>query len=127
MTPKRTEYDPFEHAARLGIRVVYGRLRTRNAMWIPEQRAIIVKQGLRRMTERSALAHELGHVCHGHTEDHPLYERQADEWAARHLIDHDELLAAAAVSEDPGAWCVELDVTPQILEAYLRIYARQAA
>jgi len=113
-------YDPYAHAERLGIAVVEGRLRTANGMWIPERRTIVLKRGMRRLLERSVLAHELGHVCLGHSDDSPRNERQADRFAARHLISEDELREAVRLSPDPGQWCVDLEVTPHILDTYLR-------
>jgi hypothetical protein len=117
----RGAYDPFEHAERLGVDVVYGRIRSANALWVPERRTVIMKRGLRRLVERSALAHELGHVCLGHRDDRPRHEFLADRWAARHLIAPDHLAEVMAISDDPGAWCVELDVTPHMLETYFKL------
>jgi hypothetical protein len=105
-------YDPYEHADRLNIEVVYGTLRTANGL--------ILQPRMRRLLERSVLAHELGHVCLGHRESTPRNERQADRFAARHLIRPGDITRVAQQSPDPGAWCVELDVTPHILETYLR-------
>jgi Zn-dependent peptidase ImmA (M78 family) len=113
-------YDPYEHADRLNIEVVYGTLRTANGLWLPDRRTIILQPRMRRLLERSVLAHELGHVCLGHRESTPRNERQADRYAARHLIRPGDIARAAQQSPDPGAWCVELDVTPHILETYLR-------
>jgi Zn-dependent peptidase ImmA (M78 family) len=114
-------YDPFEHAERLGIEVVSGRLRTTNALWVPEQRTVIMKRGLRRLEERSTLAHELGHVCLGHEDDRPRHEFLADRWAARHLIAPNQLSKAMQSSDDPGQWCVDLDVTPHMLETFFSL------
>jgi Zn-dependent peptidase ImmA (M78 family) len=113
-------YDPYAHAERLGIAVVEGRLRHANGLWVPEKRLIILKAGMRRLLERSVLAHELGHVCLGHQDDSPRNERQADRFAARHLITDDLLRQAVKQSPDPAQWCHELDVTPHILNTYLR-------
>jgi Zn-dependent peptidase ImmA (M78 family) len=122
----RGAYDPYEHADRLGIPVVYGRLRTDNGMWIPAERAIVLRRGMRRLLERSTLAHELGHAVLGHLDDRPRHERQADIYAARHLIDPNHLADIARSHPDPGHWCTELDVTPHILETYLRDVRRTA-
>ncbi len=114
-------YDPFEHAERLRIPVIHGRLRAANGMWVPEERVIILRKGMRRLLERTTLAHELGHAALGHPDDSPRFERQADIYAARHLIDPERLAAAVAFApHDAGQWCYELDVTPHILETYLR-------
>ncbi|MEF2979046.1 ImmA/IrrE family metallo-endopeptidase [Subtercola sp. YIM 133946] len=114
-------YDPFEHADRLNIEVVFGRLRTAHGLWIPERRTIILKRGMRALHERSILAHELGHVCLGHDDSTPRNEFLADRWAARHLIAPDHLAAIARVHTDQAQWCLELDVTPHMLETYLSL------
>jgi Zn-dependent peptidase ImmA (M78 family) len=113
------DYDPYEHAGRLGIDVVYRALRTGNGLWVPQIRTIYLQTRLRAIHERSVLAHEVGHACMGHQESNPRHELQADRWAARHLIDPCELRAAAAASPDPGIWCHELNVSADILERYL--------
>lgn len=117
---RRGAYDPYEHADRMGIPVIQGRLRTANGLWIPEERVIVLRPGMRRLLERSTLAHELGHAALGHRDDRPRHERQADIYAARHLIDPHHLADVARGHPDPGQWCTELDVTPRILETYLR-------
>jgi Zn-dependent peptidase ImmA (M78 family) len=122
----RGPYDPYEHADRLGIPVIHGRLRSDNGMWIPAERVIILRRGMRRLLERSTLAHELGHAALGHQDDRPRHERQADIFAARHLIDPRQLASVARDHPDPGYWCTELDVTPHILETYLREVRRTA-
>lgn len=113
-------YDPHEHAERLGIDVIYGRLLTCNGLWIPDHRTIMLRPGMRALLERTVLAHEMGHVCLGHRDDSPKHERQADRFAARHLINGDHLERVALFSPDPAQWCVELEVTPHILDIYLR-------
>jgi Zn-dependent peptidase ImmA (M78 family) len=113
-------YDPYEHAARLGIEVTYGRLRSCNGLWVPDQRMIILRPGMRALLERTVLAHEVAHACLGHRDDRPKHERQADHFAARHLINPDQLRQVARSTPDQGQWCVELEVTPHILDIYLR-------
>lgn len=120
MTRSR-EYDPYEHAARLGINVVLGRLRSANGLWIPEEHTVILKQGMRRLLERSVLAHEIGHAVLGHPDDSPRNERQADRYAARQLINPERLTEVARYSPDPGQWCVDLQVTPHLLETFLSL------
>jgi Zn-dependent peptidase ImmA (M78 family) len=119
MTPTGRDYDPYEHAAMLGINVVHRRLRTANGLWVPEIRTVFLQHRMRSIHERSVLTHELGHVCMGHRESNPKYEMQADRWAAEHLIHPHELREAAAVTDDVGAWCHDLNVSADILERYL--------
>lgn len=120
VTTTGLDYDPYEHARRLGIHVVYRQLRTGNGLWVPEIRTIFLQTRMRLIHERSVLAHELGHALMGHRDSTPRQEIQADRWAARHLINPDELRSAAAASPDPGVWCHELNVSADILERYLR-------
>lgn len=113
-------YDPYDHAERLGIHVVSGRIRSSNGLWIAEERMIILKRGLRVAHERQVLAHELGHALLGHTTTTPRHERQADRWAARKLIEPTRLADVASMSPDPGVWAIELGVTEDLMDLYLR-------
>lgn len=120
-------YDPHDHAAALGINVTYRRLMTGNGLWVPEIRTIFLQRRMRTIHERSVLAHELGHALLGHRESTPKHELQADRWAARRLVDADELRSVAATTQDIGAWCHELNVSADILERYLRDNRRAVA
>lgn len=112
-------YDPFAHAETLGITVGYSRLRTANGLWLPEYNTIVVKDGMRAVHTRIALAHEIGHAVHGHEDDRPRHEQQADRYAAVHLIDRDELLQVAGWAGHPNIIAAELGVTRRILLAYV--------
>ncbi|QPZ40221.1 ImmA/IrrE family metallo-endopeptidase [Paramicrobacterium chengjingii] len=103
----------------LGINIVYRKLRTANGLWVPDIRTIFLQRRMRAIHERSVLTHELGHVVLGHRESTPKSETQADRWAARRLIDPDEVIQAAQITQDIGAWCHELNVSADILERYL--------
>lgn len=113
-------YDPFEHAERLGIQIIYRRLTTANGFWVPDLHAIFLQPRMRAVHERSTLAHELGHACLGHTSSNQKQERQADIFAARHLIDPEHLDYIRKTTPDPRIWANELGVTPILLEAYIR-------
>ena len=117
---RRGDYDPYEHAERLGIHVIYGRLRTANGLWLPDHRTIVLKPRMRALVERTVLAHEMGHVCLGHRDDRPKHEIQADRFAARHLICPHRLRDVAASTPDLDQWALELQVTPHVLQTYLR-------
>lgn len=73
---------------------------------------------------RCVIAHELGHVFHGHDCDTQEAEDQADAFAARLLIDPTRYAAAEAVSTDPDHLADELDVTRDIVLAFQK-YAFQ--
>lgn len=121
-TFRESLYDPFEHAARLGIEVVRRRLddENENGLWVPDLHAIFLRPGMRSIHERSVLSHELGHACLGHRETTPRNELRANRWAARKLIIPELLTRAAAHSPDPGTWCHELNVSADILDRYLK-------
>lgn len=112
-------YDPFAHADQLSIHVTFGRLRSANGIWLPDQHMIVIKEGMRAMHTRVALAHEIGHAALGHEDDRPKHERQADRYAASRLIDPDRLRDLAAWSADRFRIASELGVTQRILSAYM--------
>lgn len=114
-----SRYDPWEHAAQLGIEVVTRPLRTAHGLWIPEHRTILVHSRLRVGTQRLVLSHEVGHADLGHPDDRPKHERQADEYAAHNLICPIELQAAYKVSGDERALASELGVTMRLFRAYV--------
>ena len=114
-----TAYDPFAHAYALGIQVVQRNLTTANGLWVPDIRVIFLRKRMRAIHERSVLAHELGHAILGHRKSTPKNEVQADRWAARKLIDPDCVRQIAAATDDIGAWCLELNVSADILDRYL--------
>ena len=112
-------YDPHEHAERLGIQIVYRKLRTGNGLWVPDLHTIFLQPRMRAVHERSTLAHELGHACLGHRKSAPKYERQADIFAAKHLINPQQLDYVRRTTPDPNIWANELGVTTKLLQAYL--------
>lgn len=115
---RHEHYDPYEHADRLGIRIIYRRLTTGNGLWLPDLGTIFLQRGLRRVHERSVLAHELGHFAYGHRTSTPRNERQADRFAARHLVDPDLLEDVQHDSGDPNVWANEVGVTLDLLETW---------
>jgi Zn-dependent peptidase ImmA (M78 family) len=117
-------YDPFEHADALGIKVLHRPIRTANGLWLPDHNTIVIKTGLRRILERSTLAHEIGHAELGHVDDCRKHERQADRYAAAHLIDENSFAGGSAGYEAGiplTAVALQLGVTVRILCAYAEI------
>jgi len=119
MTDAR-RYDPHRHAEELGITVHYRRLRTANGLYLPDQRVIFIQPRLHRVHERSVLAHEIVHAEFEDVGRNELQERRADRIAARRLIHGDDLRAVTPLSDDPGVWALELDVTDHMLDVWLR-------
>lgn len=94
-----------------------------NAVWHPTTKTIVVRYGLDPTTRVCAIAHELGHAHYGHNCSNEQAEREADEWAALHLLDFRTVKAAAyACDHNPGAIAAELGVTPRLLAVWMRLY-----
>lgn len=95
-------------------------------------RDIIVNSRLHSGYQREVLAHELGHVYHGHDWRHPhdeaRDERQADAYAARLLISPLEYAAAERVyGPHLGALAEALHVSVEIVQAWRRTHRSRAA
>ena len=129
MTSTANTYDPYRHAASLGIRIIdaqppAGAL----ALWDEESRTIITTPGLLHRQRRCVIAHELAHAVNGDTHS-PLdtiaalkRERKADQIAAGWLLTPDAVATALAVSPDSLSVPLNrLEVTDRILEAWLRV------
>lgn len=90
--------------------------------WYPHSRKIALSTNLTEIEVSSVLGHELGHAVLGHEcRDDEVHERQADAWAASVLIDAESVARCARIWPDnPEYWCDELNVTPDILRAWMR-------
>ena len=117
--PKGRAYDPWAHAEHLGIEVIVRRLRTANGRWFPEYGQILISDRLRVSQQRLVLAHEIGHGVFGHTDERPKHERQADQFAARNLIDPEELADLYKWCPDEQRIVTELGVTTRLFRAYV--------
>ena len=118
-------------AEKLGVRMDYdahGVLKEGDlGGWFPQERLVLVRSGLGWKNLRHTVAHELGHAAHGHPAGHdPKHERQADEYAARLLINRDDYEQAELVYEgNAQAIAHELDVTMHMLEVWRDQYTRR--
>jgi Zn-dependent peptidase ImmA (M78 family) len=118
MTTSR--YDPHQHADDLGLTVIYRPLRTDNGLFIPDLDVIFLRPRMHKVLERSVLAHEIAHHVLAHRSTAPKFEVQANRYAAAKLIDpvrFDDLRRERP--GQPTLWCAELEVSPQILQAWL--------
>lgn len=118
-TTRGSAYDPWAHAEQLGIEVVERPLRTAHGLWVPDKRTILIHSRLRASHRRSALAHELGHAHHHHRDDRPKHEKQADKFAAYHLVDPGELAGLYETCDDERAIVQELGITTRLFRAYV--------
>lgn len=95
------------------------RLRSAHGLWFPEYGEILISDRLRLRDQRITLAHEIGHSVLGHTDDRPKHEKQADQFAARNLIDPDELADLYEWCPDERRIAAELGVTTTLFRAYV--------
>ncbi|GAA4774288.1 hypothetical protein GCM10023351_18350 [Microbacterium gilvum] len=117
--PRGRAYDPYAHADAIGLEVVVRPLRTGHELWLPELRTLIVNSKLRSVHRRNALAHGIGHSEYGHEDDRPKHEKQADQFAAWHLIDPEELADLYRWCPDEERLVSELGVTLRLFRAYV--------
>lgn len=92
--------------------------------WVPEERVILLDKRLTRVEARCTLAHELIHVLDGHEACHDprgdrRQERDADDAAARWLIDVRALSDAVLWSRHPSELAFELNVDLRTLKVRL--------
>ena len=91
-----------------------------NAAWHPTSRTILIRNNLDPTTRVCAIAHELGHAHYGHDCSDPRFERAADMWAAKQLLNNRVTPALLQEYRDmPGALAAELGVTPKLLQLWL--------
>ena len=120
LTPLRGRaYDPWSHAESLGLEVVVRRLRTANGRWFPDYNTIVISDRLRARDQRLVLAHEIGHGVLLHADERPKYEKQADQFAARNLIDPEELADLYEWCPDERRIASELGVTTALFRAFV--------
>jgi len=112
-------YDPYQHAEVLGVTVLHRPIRTAHELWLPQHNTIVIRSGLRRVHDRSALAHGIAHAMLGHQDSRPKHEVQADRVAADNLIDLDECLAVMKWAPDCARLARELDVSTRLARVFL--------
>jgi Zn-dependent peptidase ImmA (M78 family) len=118
-------YDPYQHAAELGITVLHRPLRTAHEMWLPDHNIIVIHDRLRRVHDRTALAHGIAHAVLGHPDDRPKHEVQADRYAANRLISEDEAVAVMQWCDDSARIAAELGVTGRIWRVWYNSWRQQ--
>jgi Zn-dependent peptidase ImmA (M78 family) len=86
---------------------------------LQEHNTILIHSRLRVGAQRLILSHELGHGALAHPDDRPKHEKQADEFAARNLIDPDELADLYKWCPDEQRIVSELGVTTRLFRAFV--------
>ena len=113
------------HLERLGVHLVHRPMPEGWwGVWDHIERTITVSHHLCAIQRRCTIYHELGHAAMGHTESTPRNELEADVWAARHLIDHEEWQHTIAAYQDALTVAHELSVIPRMVEVYAKHLAR---
>lgn len=125
-----TEYDPYQHAAELGIDVAYsieGLRDQDDAAYSLRRSAIHLRPGMSVVRERCILTHEVGHALNGHGDSRPKHEVIADRYAAEVLVDRPTLLELMSSFGDQARWAHELGITTKILQVYLNVHRMDLA
>ena len=81
---------------------------------------ITLLKGLGPIQYKSTLCHELGHAHYRHRTSNTNTEWQANVWAARKLIDHDQFVEAALGADRLAGVAAILEVMPTDVETYVR-------
>lgn len=119
-----------ERAATMGHRVEFLPLHGKSGLLLPN-RLILINSERRAMTQKVALAHELGHVHYGHDWRQPHCrgrdEFQADAYAANILISPAEYAVAEVMYDDLGSIAHELEVPLHLLKIWQRRYSHLAS
>ncbi|MGP9760202.1 ImmA/IrrE family metallo-endopeptidase [Corynebacterium sp. AOP12-C2-36] len=102
-----------------------------NAIYMHDDRVILLRDDLDPYTKRSALAHEIGHARYGdeHSDD-PRLERRADLWAAQLVISEPAYREAEQdYGPHPGALAWALGVTRDVVDTWrtLTLKRREAS
>lgn len=122
----------YDIAHALGVRIEHADLShlERDGDYCARTNMIRLQTGMTRRLARSVLAHELAHAVFGDVPSmfgpvNAKQERRADEWAALRLITREDYrLAEALHNGHAPAIAVELDIMPDIVEAYQRVLLR---
>lgn len=108
-----------DHATQLGVSVKFQNLGAMQGCYRHHEQVIEIDPALGDgMWAKSVLAHELGHAWWRHTKTTDETERQADEYAARLLIDPTEYEDAERISHNPMFIAQELGVTIRLVKAW---------
>lgn len=112
-----------ELADNLGLTVIEKRVAHTSGYRHGDRRVFLTPRMPRRAS-RSVLAHEIAHHILGHrpTEFGPVrsrQEREANEWAARHLINHEAYIEVEKLRDGHlGSMAFDLDVAPELVMFY---------
>lgn len=120
-------YSPWEDAAQRYPHIHIGRvdLRPARGAWIAAERVILLERTLGRAERNTVLAHEIAHVDLDHAKTGRKWfdrrmERDADDLAARRLVDLERLADVLRWALCPEEVAHELDVTVDVVRRRIR-------
>jgi len=114
-------------ATDMGLEVIEATLVGKDGGYSHARGQIRLHRKMSERTARSVLAHEIGHAIYGHVPTHfgPIHlrqERQADQWAAKHLITIDAYQEAEARRDGHvPSMAYDLNVIPELVEVFQTI------
>lgn len=110
-------------ATQQGFNVEFRPLNGHSGLLMPGRR-ILIDPRTSALTQRVALAHELGHIHHRHDQrarhDRARDELQADSYAAELLINEREYAVAEVMFDSQAAIAIELGVPIELLTLWLK-------
>lgn len=123
-TPCATDYDPWEHAVRLGAEIIANPSLPGPmvAAYSSRRHVIFVRPNMPYAVERCGVAHE---IVHWENRDFGVtnsQEDRANRTSALRLIRPSRLAEVASLTSDIGVMALELQVTEKVM----RLYARMA-
>lgn len=124
-TTSSPTYDPYLHAAALGLTVIHTEADLRpqdDGAYFIDRGTIHLRPGMRSVQEWCVLAHENFHAVNGHADSGPKNEVIADRDAAEVLVDRARLIELMSWTPDLARWAHELGVTPKVVIVYTNVH-----
>jgi Zn-dependent peptidase ImmA (M78 family) len=113
------KYDPFAHAEKLHIPIVYRDIPGHSGFWEATHGFIVLSFGMGSVLERCVLAHEIAHAELEHTTTTDDTEKAANELAATQLVNPWRYHFARAKSRNHANWARSCGVTLEIIDAFV--------
>jgi Zn-dependent peptidase ImmA (M78 family) len=113
------KYDPFAHAEKLHIPIVYRDIPGHSGFWEATHGFIVLSFGMGSVLERCVLAHEIAHAELEHTTTTNQTEKAANELAATQLVNPWRYHFARAKSRNHANWARSCGVTLEIIDAFV--------
>lgn len=120
--------DLLHEADRLGVRVSFAKLAPpRRAVYLDDQKLILLSDRLDTIQTRESCAHELGHCKYGDRCSNPDAEERAWIYAAKLLVQLEPYRLAEIEDPHPLAIAHKLHTTRRIVELYKEHHLQRQA